>query len=142
MKKNVNKRLSSYIFRSFVTPFSTILFCLALLSSLTQKIFLFLVILLSGLIHFTQEIRAKIIVDKLLKLVNTKVKILKDDKIIEISSDQLKLGDKILLEAGERIPADIKLLKTSDFFVSQSVITGESGIVEKKLQLWLFLGLM
>ena len=116
MKKNVNKRLSSYIFRSFVTPFSTILFCLALLSSLTQKIFLFLVILLSGLIHFTQEIRAKIIVDKLLKLVNTKVKILKDDKIIEISSDQLKLGDKILLEAGERIPADVKLLNTSDFF--------------------------
>ena len=140
MKKNVNKRLSSYIFRSFVTPFSTILFCLALLSSLTQKIFLFLVILLSGLIHFTQEIRAKIIVDKLLKLVNTKVKILKDDKIIEISSDQLKLGDKILLEAGERIPADVKLLKTSDFFVSQSVITGESGIVEKKATALAFFG--
>ena len=131
MRKNVNKRISSYIFRSFVTPFSTILFCLALLSSLTQKIFLFLVILLSGLIHFTQELRAKIITDKLLKLVNTKVKVLKDNKVIEISSEQLKLDDKIVLEAGDRIPADVKLLETSDFFVSQSVITGESGIVEK-----------
>ena len=41
------------------------------------------------------------------------------------------MGDKVRLFAGERVPADIRLTQAKDLFVSQSVLTGESAILEK-----------
>ena len=41
------------------------------------------------------------------------------------------MGDLVILRAGERVPADLRLIHTNDFFLSQSQLTGESRIVEK-----------
>lgn len=41
------------------------------------------------------------------------------------------VGDVVLLSAGDRVPADIRLTKVTDLFVSQAAITGESAILEK-----------
>lgn len=48
----------------------------------------------------------------------------------ELSSSELVVGDQIRLEAGDRVPADLRLTGATDLFVSQSVITGESAILE------------
>ena len=44
---------------------------------------------------------------------------------------QLVVGDQVRLAAGDRVPADLRLIAANDLFVSQSVITGESAILEK-----------
>ena len=47
---------------------------------------------------------------------------------MEIPAEKLVVGDVVLLSAGDRVPADIRLTKVTDLFVSQAAITGESAI--------------
>ncbi|MCD7872981.1 MAG: magnesium-translocating P-type ATPase, partial [Clostridiales bacterium] len=131
--------------RAFVTPFSVILFVLAIISLITDMLnhseferniitvfIMFIMIILSGIIRFTQEIRAMKISNELIKLVNTNVTVIRNGKACKIPAADIVVGDEIQLNAGDKVPADIRLTQTKDFFVSQSVITGESSIIEKK----------
>ncbi len=130
--------------RAFVNPFSIVLFLLAAISFLTDVIFasnftrnvttvviILVMLLISGIVRFIQEIRAKQITDKLVQLINTTVQVRRNGHWEQLDSESLVVGDIIRLDAGDRVPADIRLFKASDFFVTQSVITGESGILEK-----------
>ena len=130
--------------RAFINPFTIILFVLAAVSFLTDVVLasnfsrnittvaiILGMLLFSGIVRFTQEMRAKHISDHLTQMVSSTVLVLRNDKWLRISSEDLVVGDKVRLFAGERIPADIRLTLAKDLFVSQSVLTGESAILEK-----------
>ncbi len=130
--------------RAFVNPFSIVLLCLAVISLFTDVIFaepdsrnytsviiILCMLLVSGIVRFVQEMRTKRITDSLLGLVDTTVQVFRDGSWREVDAGELKVGDRVRVEAGDRVPADIRLSGAEDLFVSQSVITGESGIVEK-----------
>ncbi len=130
--------------RAFVNPFSLILFALAAISMATnillpdgygQGVSTVLIILamlvLSGIVRLTQELRARQVALHLTELVQTTVCVCRNGTWTELLSDELVVGDLIRLEAGDRVPADIRMVEAEDFFVSQSVMTGESGILEK-----------
>lgn len=134
--------------RAFVNPFSTILFFLGLISfvtdvlmmdsyrkNLTTVIIIFFMLLVSGIVRLIQELRSKRIADQLIWLVHTTVQVLRDGEWKELSSSELVVGDQVRLEAGDRVPADIRLTDAKDLFVSQSVITGESAILEKSSEI-------
>lgn len=53
---------------------------------------------------------------------------------MEVPSEELVVGDIVQLSAGDRVPADIRLSRTDDLFVSQSLLTGESTILEKNAE--------
>lgn len=133
--------------RAFINPFSIILFVLAGISFLTDVLLasnfgrnittvliIVCMLLISGIVRFSQEMRAKHIADYLSKIVHSTVSVYRDGKWTGISSGELVVGDKVQLFAGDRVPADIRLTAANDFFVSQSVITGESAILEKDSQ--------
>ena len=130
--------------RSFVNPFSVVLFLLALISFLTgivyherktpdhmSVIIILCMLLFSGIIRFIQEMKSKNITDKLTDMIESQVSVKREGKWGELSSEKLVIGDLVSLKAGDRVPADIRLIHARDCFVSQSVITGESGIQEK-----------
>ena len=130
--------------RAFVNPFSTILFFLGLISfvtdvllsngyqkNLTTVLIIFSMLIVSGIVRLIQELRSKRVADELSRLVHTTVQVLRDGRWTELSSSELVVGDQVRLEAGDRVPADLRLTDASDLFVSQSVITGESAILEK-----------
>lgn len=128
--------------RAFINPFSTILFVLALISFLTEIItkdtgslrsvvIILTMLVISGTIRLVQELRSKRIADGLTRLVHTTVTVLRSGQRQEVSSEDIVVGDVVCLEAGDRVPADIRLLEAEDLFVSQSVITGETAILEK-----------
>lgn len=130
--------------KAFINPFSTILFFLGIISlitdlfltnsyrkNITSVLIIFSMLVISGIVRFVQELRAKRIADELYLLVHTTVQVLRNGKWVKIPSSELVTGDQIRLEAGDRVPADLRLTAASDLFVSQSVITGESGIFEK-----------
>ena len=130
--------------RAFINPFTIILFVLAAVSFLTDvvlasnfsrnittAVIILCMLLFSGIVRFIQEMRAKRIADHLTQMVSSTVLVLRNDKWLRISSEDLVVGDKVRLFAGERVPADIRLTWTKDLFVSQSVLTGESAILEK-----------
>ena len=85
----------------------------------------------SAVIRLVQELKSKRTADFLAALVETDVTVWRDGQWGQTSSTELKPGDKILLEAGAKIPSSVKLATASDFYISESAITGESDIFEK-----------
>ena len=130
--------------RAFINPFTIILFVLAGVSFLTDvvlasnfsrnittSLIILCMLLFSGIVRFIQEMRAKRIADHLTRMVSSTVLVLRDNQWLRLPSEELVVGDKVRLLAGERVPADIRLTWARDLFVSQSVLTGESAILEK-----------
>ena len=71
-------------------------------------------------------------VEKMLSLVQVKTNVLRDGKEIEIPTDHVVPGDIVILNAGDLIPADCRLVESKDFFVDEATLTGESFAVEKQ----------
>ena len=131
--------------RAFINPFAIVLLVLASISfvtdvllasnfsrNMTTVIIILCMLLISGIVRFIQEMRAKRVSDHLTKMITSDVLVHRNGTWVGISSTELVVGDTIRLFAGDRIPADIRLTTANDLFVSQSVITGESAILEKK----------
>ena len=102
--------------RAFVNPFTVILFVLAAVSFLTDvvlasnfsrnittSVIILCMLLLSGIVRFIQELRAKRIADHLTRMVSSTVQVLRNGRWSEISSEKLVVGDKVRLFAGDRI---------------------------------------
>ncbi|WP_099223501.1 cation-translocating P-type ATPase [Listeria costaricensis] len=79
-----------------------------------------------------QEIRAKRQIDKLTILTNSKVKVIRNGKRVEIEQEEMVLGDLMLLERGDQIPADGLVQQTAGLEVDESQLTGESDPVAKQ----------
>ncbi len=139
-----NDSMLRRIKRAFINPFNIVMFVLCIISlisdviladdlakNVTTPIIIFVMILISALIRFILELRAKIASDKLNMLVHESITVKRDNIWVEIPADELVVGDIISISAGDRVPADIRLTKTHDLFVSQASITGESTIIEK-----------
>jgi P-type Ca2+ transporter type 2C len=82
-------------------------------------------------IGFFQEVKAERALAALKKIVAWKSKVRRNSQIVEVNSENLVPGDIILLAAGDRVPADARLLKSTDFQVDESTLTGESLPQEK-----------
>lgn len=130
--------------RAFVNPFHIILFILGVVSLVTDvfmasnftrnattALIIFSMILVSGIIRLTQELRAKSTEAQLNRLIHEKVTVKRDGVLKEIPGEELVVGDLVFFSAGDRVPADIRLTKVTDLFLSQAAITGESAILEK-----------
>ncbi len=130
--------------RAFINPFNIILFILGIISLVTDvflvsnfarnattAIIIFSMILISGAIRLIQELRAKNAAQQLNRLIHESITVRREGELIEISAEKLVVGDIVLLSAGDRVPADIRLTEVTDLFISQAAITGESAILEK-----------
>ncbi len=85
-----------------------------------------LVIVISGLFSFWQEYRNEQTLAALAKLLPQQVKVSRGDRVFSISAEHLVVGDIVLLEAGDSIPADCRLIGATEFRVNDAAITGES----------------
>ncbi|BEP51757.1 MAG: magnesium-translocating P-type ATPase [Burkholderiales bacterium] len=90
-----------------------------------------LLVLLSVTLDFVQEHRASSAAEKLRASVALRARVLRDGAVREIPVTEVMPGDLMLLSAGDRVPADGLVLEARDFFVNQSLLTGESYPVEK-----------
>jgi calcium-translocating P-type ATPase len=84
------------------------------------------VILVSGLFSFWQEYRVEKTLAALRKLLPQKVKLMRDGKVILGSAEQVVPGDIVVLEQGDNIPADCRLVQAFDVRVNNDAVTGES----------------
>ena len=130
---------------AFINPFTIILLILAIISFATDiimaepgkkdgtsVIIVTLMVLVSGVLRFVQETKSNKAAEKLGEMVETTISVSRMGKgTIEIPIDEIVVGDIIHLAAGDMIPADVRILKSRDLFISQSSLTGESEPVEK-----------
>jgi sodium/potassium-transporting ATPase subunit alpha len=84
------------------------------------------VILVNGLFSFWQEYRAEQAMAALQKLLPHQVKVIRDGKVNQILAEQLVPGDVILLDDGDDIPADCRLIEAFGARVNNATVTGES----------------
>ena len=145
--KRKNDTMLRRLRRAFINPFNIILLVLGIISlatdvvlvsnfarNATTAIIIFSMILISGTIRLVQEIRAKNASKQLNRLIHESVTVRREGEVKEIPAEKLVVGDIVLLSAGDRVPADLRLTKVSDLFLSQAAITGESAILEKNAQ--------
>jgi Mg2+-importing ATPase len=111
-----------------------LLFAMALslfLGETTDGVIVLAIVLGSALLGFWQEYRASNAVARLLAVIQTTVRVLRDGHEIELPQDALVPGDVIVLAAGAAVPADCRILRSTDLFVDESTLTGESYPAEK-----------
>ena len=147
-KKSLARRLAG----AFINPFTAILFCLALVSTMTDMVFpyfsllgsapedfdpltvviILTMVFISGTLRFVQESRSGNAAEKLLAMITTTCMVTRQEQEkVEIPMDDLVVGDIVHLSAGDMIPADVRILEAKDLFISQASLTGESEPIEK-----------
>jgi len=89
------------------------------------------IVVLNAIVGFVQEYRSEKAMEAMKKLTAPKARVLRDGKEQFIQAKEVVPGDVILLEAGDRIPADGRLLEVVDLKTDEAVLTGESTAVEK-----------
>lgn len=125
------------LLRQFSSPMMLLLVVATLISfavddRVTSSIIL-CIIAASGGLGYAQERRARVLMERLLARVRLRVRILRGEHETEIEVEALVVGDIVVLEAGDVIPADLRLLHSHNLLVDESTITGESLPVEKSV---------
>ena len=90
------------------------------------------IVLLNGVLGFVQEFRAERSLAALRKMSMATARVFRDGVLRSIPARELVPGDLILLEAGDRIPADARLIYTTNFQTQEASLTGESTPVQKQ----------
>ena len=125
----------------FLTQFIDLLIALLIIAAIAafaigdviDAAVIIIAVLLNAIMGFIQEYRSQKAVETLKSLmVNTAV-VKRDGKISEIDSSELTLGDIVIVEEGNKIPADLVLIDAKNLHVDESYLTGESTAVNKDI---------
>ena len=98
----------------------------------TDSIVIAVVVLINAVMGFIQEEKAEVTLEGLKKYVSSTCKVKRNGKIEVIDTKLLVPGDYIILEAGEKVPADARIVSVSNLLVDESPLTGESNPVSKR----------
>ncbi|MDM5271578.1 cation-transporting P-type ATPase [Sulfurovum sp. zt1-1] len=106
----------------------------ALLEHFVDTAVIVSVVIINALIGFLQEGKAEKAMDAIRNMLALKAKIIREGKHQSISAESLVPGDIVLLEAGDKVPADLRLLSIHGLKIQEAVLTGESITVEKHIE--------
>lgn len=131
------KTVSSFkiIVNQFLNPFIYILLIAGVLSFIVKdykdSFFIFIVIFINTAIGAFQEWKAEKSAESLRNLLKIRIKAKRGNRFLNIESEELVPGDIVFLESGNKIPADIRLINSTNLRIDESLLTGESSAVEK-----------
>lgn len=101
------------------------------IGDLVDTIIILAIILVNAIIGFIQEFRAEKAMEALKNMTPSIARVIREGNTFEISAIDLVAGDVVLLEAGNRIPADVRFFETHQIKVDESTLTGESHNTDK-----------
>lgn len=104
------------------------------LGEVTDAIVIAIIVILNAIMSVIQEFKAEKSLDALKKMTVPETLVVRDGRQKKIQSTQLVPGDVVLLESGDRIPADLRLVEVTEMRIQESVLTGESEAVEKNIE--------
>ena len=89
------------------------------------------VVIINAIIGFIQEGKAEKALDAIRQMLSQQAMVKRDGKFISVPADQLVPGDVVLLQSGDKVPADLHLFKARELRIEEAILTGESMPVEK-----------
>ena len=102
--------------------------------SFLDSIIILLIVFINAILGYVEELKADQAIESLKKMQTTKVKVRREGQIKYINSEELVKGDIVILEAGDKISADARLLETNLLKVDEAALTGESDAILKNPQ--------
>jgi cation-transporting ATPase F len=141
-ENRLTPRRSKSPLRLFLSQFHQPLVYILLLSAIVTAALeewvdssvIFGVVLINALIGFIQEHNALRAINALSQVLNIGATVIRDGQQYALSAQALVPGDIVVLHAGDKVPADLRLLKARSLFVDESTLTGESVAIEKKVE--------
>lgn len=104
----------------------------AAIGQLKDASVILVVVLLNAMVGFYQEYRAEQSLAALRKMLPARARVRRDGRNLELAADELVPGDIVLLDAGDQVPADGRIMMAASLAVDESALTGESQPVDKQ----------
>ncbi|HDN79652.1 MAG TPA: ATPase, partial [Chloroflexi bacterium] len=126
----------------FLSQFTEVMVIVLLIASVIsfflgdakETIAILVIVFLNAVLGFVQEYQAERALAALKQLATPIVRVRRDGRVREISAEKLVPGDIVLLEAGSKVPADIRLIEAVNLRTDEAPLTGESTPVDKDAQ--------
>ena len=112
--------------------FVSLIYALVNNESVIESIVIFSCVLVNTIMGFVQEMKSENAIDALKTMTESKARVKRNNTWVEINTKEIVPGDIILLEAGDKIPADARIIRAINAQVDESILTGESLAVEKE----------
>ena len=138
-----DQKKESYLLR-FFNQFTDIMIVILIISSIVSfilsyynnesyldSIIIMLIVIINAVLGFIQELKADKSLESLTIMQKTSVKVRRNGRIYSIDSDYIVVGDILVLEAGDIVPADSRIIKSISLKVDESSLTGESEPILK-----------
>lgn len=138
LEEGKRKSVAGILLSQFKDVMILILLSAAIVSGivgdLKDTIVILIIVVLNAVIGFIQEYRAEKAMQALKQMAAMQAKALRDGKLKWVPASLLVPGDIVLLEAGDSIPADIRISESVNLKVEEAALTGESEAVEKMIE--------
>jgi len=123
------------LLRQLATPLIYILLLSAvatvLLGKVTDGVVILAVVVINTLVGFVQELQAGKAIEALSRMVPANATVLRDGDPLQVPAHEIVPGDRVLLQAGDKVPADLRLLEVDNLHTEEAALTGESLPVAK-----------
>lgn len=133
-------------FSKFINEFKDLMIIILIMSAIvsfilsildnepfTDSIIILAIVILNAILGFIQELKADRAMESLRKIQVAKIKVKRQNKIYVVNSEDIVIGDILVLEAGDTIPADARIIWEAFLKVDESSLTGESIPVSKNI---------
>ena len=142
-KNTLPKKKQDSIFKIFINEFKDPILLLLLVAigasfiagEIVDAVAIIFIVLIDVIMGTYQENKANKTAEALSNLVANKTKVVRDDDVIEIDSEDLTIGDFVILESGDSISADLRIIEAHNLMIDESILTGESVQVVKNSKL-------
>ncbi|MBK9533428.1 MAG: cation-translocating P-type ATPase [Chitinophagaceae bacterium] len=135
LQEGKRKSIAGMFFGQFKDVMILILLSAAVISGfigdLTDTIVILVIVLLNALVGFFQEYRAEKAMQALKQMAVTQARVLRDGSSSWLPASSLVPGDVVLLEAGNAVPADLRIIESVNLKIEEAALTGESHPVDK-----------
>jgi Mg2+-importing ATPase len=124
------------LLRQFATPITLVLVFATLISAALGEAvdagIILAIVVLSGLLSFWQEASASRAMAELLRTVQVLVDVKRDGAVVQVPAHRIVPGDVVLLDTGDMVPGDCRILEANGVLADEAPLTGESFPVEKE----------
>ena len=143
LKEGKKESLLVKFLKQFAEPMTIILLVAALISGILEivensapvdAIIILVVVLINATLGVIQESKAEKAIEALQEISGATSKVIRDGKQITIKSEDLVVGDIIVLEAGDAVPADARIIECASMKVEEAALTGESVPANKQVE--------
>ena len=132
-QRGILRRLAEQFHNLFIYVLMAAGVVAAALDHTVDALVIFAVVIANAVIGFVQEGRAEKALEAIRGLIDPRASVIRDGHRQTVPADQVVPGDIVLLEAGDRVPADLRLVRSRNLRIDEAILTGESVPVDKAI---------